>query len=497
MWAMSVEDTGSIRASWVAAALSATDRPHPITVATLLGLFVMAKLPALSTPYYWDEAAAYVTPALWLAEEGLRHALPGGHPPTRFFGHPPGIYLALAAIYRTFGHSIWITHAVAVGLATVSLFLTFRVGQMIAGPAAGLLAALLLVLSPLFFAQAGLLHGDMTVTALGLCATLFYLQGRTRLYLVAAIALVLCKETGVAIVAAISAHHLAFRRERPRRAREAVLLALPALALVAFFVVTWMATGRLLNNPYFAEHALADVSVETFRTVSGWLFERQGRWILVVVTALTVFEPPRLARRRDIALMAMLILPYWAAFSVIYFLPRYLLAAFPYVCIIAATAMVALARRTVLIPIAALIGLAAIFAREVPGDFDVPGNYETNLGYIDVVHVHAATARWLESNHANARIGAAWPLSMDLSRPALGYVAKPLHVVHVEDGREDVELLAWTAQGGPENHAILTRARAEQWHLLERFGQGAKVAVVFAPPAKSGRAARAAPPPDS
>lgn len=457
------------------------DRLYQLGIAALLAVFLIAKLPTLATPYYWDEAAAYVMPALWLADEGLHHALPGLHPPSKFFGHPPGTYAALAALYRVFGHDIRVAHAFAVALAVTALYLTYRVGRVVAGAEAGLLAAVLLALSPLFFAQAGMLHGDMTVTALGLAATLFYLQDRTRLYLLTATALVLSKETGVGIVAAIGAYHLLFRRERPARIREAALLLAPASALIAFFAATWLTSGQLLNNPYFAEHSLGAASQAQFRSVSAWLFERQGRWILTLVTALAFFELPRLDDKK-LALMAILVLPFWLAFSLIYFLPRYLLAVFPYLCILAATALVALKRRGRWIPVAALLGTALIFAREVTGEGGAHGNYEMNLGYVQVVNVHVAAARWLETNHARSRIGAAWPLSLVLSHPRLGYVVEPLDIVPFIDQGERPDLLVWSSPGGSENRALLARASSAGWRPVKRFGSGAKTAVVFAPP---------------
>ncbi len=457
------------------------DRLYQLGIAALLAVFLIAKLPTLATPYYWDEAAAYVMPALWLADEGLHHALPGLHPPSKFFGHPPGIYVAMAALYRVFGHDIRVTHAFAVALAVGALYLTYRVGRVVAGAEAGLLAAVLLALSPLFFAQAGLLHGDMTVTALGLAATLFYLQERRALYLITATALVLSKETGIGIVAAIGAYHVLFRNERPERIREAALLFTPAIALAAFFAATWLTTGQVLNNPYFAENSLGAASIAQLRSVSAWLFERQGRWILTVATALALFERPPLGDNKP-TLMAILVLPFWLAFSLIYFLPRYLLAVFPYVCILAATALVASSRRSRWIPVAALLGTALLFAREVTGERATVGNYEMNLGYVEVVNVHVAAARWLEENHAQVSIGAAWPLSLVLSHPRLGYVDKPLDITSAADRGEHPDLLVWSSPGGSENRELLARATSEGWRPVQRFGRGAKTAVVFAPP---------------
>lgn len=446
-----------------------------------LGLvaFLFAKASVLSVPYYWDEAGAYVSPALWLADAGLVHALPGMHPPTQFFGHPPGTYFGLAVLYQLFGHSIWLTHAVAIGLAMATLHLTFRVGELIEGPFAGLLSALLLALNPLFFAQAGMMHGDMSVAVLGLAATLFYLQGRFALYAIAAVAAVLCKETGLAIVAGVSAYHLLFGRNRPRWLREMAWLASPGLALAAFFLATWMTSGQMLNNPYFTDNALLVPSADQLRFFARWLLVEQGRWVLVVSIAAGLVGVPGLARRPELALLALLVLPFCAAFSLIYFLPRYLLPTTPYFSIAAATALVGLGRMSKLIPAVAVFLAIAIFAAEAPGRSERAGNYELNLGYVEVAQAHAAAAKWLSQNRSESRIGAAWPLSMVLRNPNLGYVTRPLHVV---DPRAEAEILAWSAQGEAANNRLLARARNEGRPVLATFGRGNRVAVVFGPP---------------
>ncbi len=452
---------------------------HARAAGLVVAIFVLAKLPVLNLPYYWDEAVAYVLPSLWLADAGLDHAFPGRHFSGRFYGHPPLIYLTLASLYQVFGHAIWLTHTVAIGLGAACLYLTYRVGWLLGGSVVGGLAMSLLLLDPMFFAQAGMMHGDMIVAALGLATVLLYLQSRWAAMMCCAVLVVLGKETGIGIVAAISAYHLLFRRDRPNYIAETVAHASPAAVLAVFLGATWLATGRLVDNHYFNENALTTVSLANISETSWWLFVNQGRWILPCAIGGALLLVPKAFARREVALLVLLILPFWAAFSVLFFLPRYLLPAMPYLCIAAGLALAALGRRFGRgVPVAALAAVAMLFARDLPGNRDEPSNYEFNLGYVEVVNSQRALASWIEANHPDATISVAWPLNMNLELPALGYVTRRMSVV---GPTEDAQLLGLSAPGDPRHSKLRDRIREEQRKIVRSFGEGNRVAEVFGP----------------
>jgi len=58
---------------------------------------------------------------------------------------------------------------------------------------------------------------------------------------------------------------------------------------------------------------------------------------------------------------------------------------------------------------------------------------EDNLAYRDYIILHAHAEQYLESHLPAARVLTAWPASDELSRPYLGYVARPMKVVRIED----------------------------------------------------------------
>ena len=58
---------------------------------------------------------------------------------------------------------------------------------------------------------------------------------------------------------------------------------------------------------------------------------------------------------------------------------------------------------------------------------------EDNLAYRDFIVMHAEASRFLAMRFPDARVLTAWPASDELTRPWLGYVARPFHVLRIED----------------------------------------------------------------
>jgi Dolichyl-phosphate-mannose-protein mannosyltransferase len=58
---------------------------------------------------------------------------------------------------------------------------------------------------------------------------------------------------------------------------------------------------------------------------------------------------------------------------------------------------------------------------------------EDNLAYRDYIRLHQGAESFVEMRYPHARVLTAWPASDELSRPNLGYVARPMQVVRIED----------------------------------------------------------------
>src|SRR5258705_7771367 len=109
-------------------------------------------------------------------------------------------------------------------------------------------------------------------------------------------------------------------------------------------------------------------------------------------------------------------------------LARYMLPAVPLVVLVCVST---LWRR---IPLSRAV-LAIIGLMFVAGWFvNPPYGFapEDNLAYRDYIRLHQHAEVFLEARYPMARVLTAWPASDELTRPYLGYVARPMRVVRIE-----------------------------------------------------------------
>jgi 4-amino-4-deoxy-L-arabinose transferase-like glycosyltransferase len=235
-----------------------SERWHELFLFVVMFIVVIGlKLPVLQTPYFWDEMGAYVEPSHWLSNQSLVHALPGLHPPDMFFGHPPALYALVALIFKLFGTASSGPHLLSMGFAFLGLCFTYRIGRLLYGRQVGIAAAALLFAMPLYFAQAGMMLGDIPVAALGVMTVYYSLTRCYPAFLLAGFCLVLVKETGMAVVVAAVIYQLLTNWRGKVELRRALMLAVPLVPLALFFAVQKLATGSLLPNPYFSVNAFA------------------------------------------------------------------------------------------------------------------------------------------------------------------------------------------------------------------------------------------------
>ena len=159
-------------------------------------LSVLVKLPTLATPAFWDEMA-YISQASWLADNGLWRVVPGLRSDGQFFGHPPGLHFLAASLFKVFGHSIEAAHVLIACFSAIGVAATCALVRTAHDAKTALLAALLLLLSPTWFYNAGVFLADLPVAALGTLCAVFVIRDRLLPYLVVASCMVLIKETAI------------------------------------------------------------------------------------------------------------------------------------------------------------------------------------------------------------------------------------------------------------------------------------------------------------
>jgi 4-amino-4-deoxy-L-arabinose transferase-like glycosyltransferase len=468
--------------------------------AVLVILVFLVKLPILHVPPYWDEMS-WVSQARWLSETWLIRALPGLRPPDLFFGHPPGLHFILALLAKIFGYSVALSHLVSIAFAALGVCFTYHLGRLLYDQRTGLLAAVLLLLSPLYFAQAGMFLGDVPVAALGVTSVYCALRGHLRSYLACACAMVLIKETAVAVVVALTVHMaLETWPLTVASLRRSLRYAVPLAALGLFVVWQKLATGHFLfiYDPRTFDIALVERGLATvfpqLMVVTSWLFVSQGRWVLTALIGLHLLTDRGAWRRSELRLYLLIILLSGYSFGVLFFLPRYLMPVLPYFYLAGAWSLTALVRGRAWKTPAALTAVAA--AAWSLGSQPFVSNAETSLRYLDVVRVQQEMCELVATRFRGSRVLTAWPHDMQLARPHLGYVERRVRTVtlggrKVEEvlrasARDPVDLILVSMVPSTSGMGALRSYAVENgWRLVERREAAPVVSELYASPSSS------------
>ncbi|MGH9377962.1 MAG: ArnT family glycosyltransferase [Terriglobia bacterium] len=406
--------------------------------------------PFLRLPYYWDEAGYYIPAALDFARHGLlipRTTLPSGHTPL--------VMVYLGAVWRLFGFSEPVTRTAMILIAAVTAVTTYALGRRVAGREAGIWAAALLALSPLFFAQSSLVFLDLAAALFTTLALLFALDRRWVGFALMASLAVLSKETAIVLLPAVWA--LMLIRGKERRMRAWALSMVPVLPLAGWALYYHSRTGFWTGNAEYLQYNLYSAFTplhicRSFLARFAEVFAQGFNWLVVAAAAAGVWwmrakpgpAAGRAARGRpapgggetvfgDFAFLTFaLIAVYVLMLSVVggAILPRYMLPVFPAFYVLAAAFMgklpKPLARGACCLAVACFV--ASWFINP-----PYPFPYEDNLSYATFIRLHQRAAGYLQSLPDDPVILTAWPATDELRQPYLGYVSRPLRVAPVDN----------------------------------------------------------------
>jgi hypothetical protein len=386
----------------------------------------------LDLPLYWDEAGQFVPAALDLYHSGA--IVPRSVTPN---AHPPGVMAYLAAIWTVTGYSILSIRVAMLLLGALALLAVFLLAIKLCADIKGAPAfavALLLITSPIFYAQSMLAQLDMPAMLFTIVAVLLFLEDRPFLSAVACVALVLVKETGAVTPLLLCVWLLA-----ERRVLQAGYFLGPLAILGAWFLLLRHHTGQVFGNADFTQYNV-DYMQHPVRIAFALgkrfyhLFWEDLRSIgaFAILYALVrggVFVG------RGWRLVWILIFAHIALFSLLggAMLERYLLPVFPLVCICMIGALCSAPNPW------RSVGQMALIAGALVGNFwnpPYPFPYENNLAFTEFVKLHQIAADYIEQNDPEAEVATAWPLSAELSKPELGYVKTRHRVREIRDFTE-------------------------------------------------------------
>jgi hypothetical protein len=433
--------------------------PVALIFVLLFALIFLLHIPLLRLPYFWDEAGYYVPAARDLLYSGslIPHSTPSN-------AHPPLVMAWLALWWKVAGFSPVITRTAMLMIAAFSLTGIFRLARRVANVEVAIASAICTMLYPVFFAQSSLAHVDLAAAGLTFWGLSEYVERR---YGIAAIWLslaVLAKETAILAPLALFGWEFlsqifgfwvpqrfsaVIRAPGPERAsapavwRSATLL-IPLIPLSLWYAYHYSRTGFVFGNPEFFRYNV-QATVEPLRIFLALLmrlWQVLGYFslsLLTLATLLAMWRPPlrngdgersRIKLDVQFAFLAV-IATYVVAMAVVggAELARYMLPAVPLVIIIEVSTLRRRAR--LWREVVAVIALAFVIGLFVnpPYGFSI----EDNLAYHDYIVLHQHAEQFLQTRYPRAQVLTAWPASEELSQPFLGYVARPMRVVRVED----------------------------------------------------------------
>lgn len=391
-------------------------------------LLLITHLSFLRLPYFWDEGAQFIPAALDFLHGGSLVATS-----VRPNIHPPGVMLYLALVWRIAGYSPAATRSAMLLISAFGLLAAFLLAIELSKEVRGMpafLAAALLFACPLFFAQSMLAQLDAPAMLFTALALLFFLQNRLMLSATVCVALVLTKETGVVapiLFGVLLAHD--------RRWREASYFLAPVAAVAAWLVALHSVTGNWAGNTNFAWYNLV-YPLNPIRVVTAllrrlyFLFVADLRWI-GTIALLTVWRHGML-RSRPWRVAFLLVAVYAVMLSVCggAVLERYLLPVMPIVFAAIAAALSLFRVRQQLAASLILFG-ASVAGNMINPPYPFP--LENNLAFTDFLKLQSDAAEYLSHWYPGATVTTAWPLTMELRHPDLGYTSRPIRVSPIDN----------------------------------------------------------------
>ncbi len=411
----------------------------PLTFAVLTVLH----FPLVHLSYFWDEAGYYVPAAV----DFYRHWLLIPHL-TEPNGHTPLLMIYIAALWHAVGFSRAAARLGMLMIAAWTVVVTYGLGKRVRGRAVGIWAAVLLAISPSFFAQSTLVYPSLAAALFTTLAVLFALDRRWGWVAAALSVAVASKETAVIAVPVFWAFLLL--RAKERRKTVWAISAAPVLLLGLWALYYHAKTGYWTGNAQYLHYNLYSAlnplhMARSFPARVAKVFVLGFDWVLTAGALAGLWKmrrgrPLRQALAEDggdrlgdfLFLTAGLVAVYIVFLSAIggALLSRYLLPVFPAFFVLC----VALIRRLTKWKAAVVCGLAlAGFVGSWFLNPPYPFPYDDNLAYASFVRLQERGAKFLETLPHDPVILTAWPATDELTRPFLGYVKRPLRVATMEN----------------------------------------------------------------
>jgi len=458
--------------------------------------FFVIKIPYLSLPYFWDEAWSYIPAVEWMRVHGPG-LLPGAIPPELSRGHPLLFYFLASSWQLIFGNSPTATHVFPLLISCAFMLALFFFIKRFFDEYIALTTIILVACMQIFFVQSGLLLPEIIMALWTILVLHSWLADRKILYFIFASLMLLTKESGFALIAAIfivQAGILLLNKEK--KSPGAILLQLSAILSPLIFPLIFFILQKLrFGWVFFPEH-MDKVSFDpgniysTLKAVLNIIFINDGRifMLIALIFAILYFlvRFKNFIRMKVFLKKEMLILIYFLVFIVFYiafciinfFTDRYLLAILPlFVFIFVFLFIKLLPKRYLHIPVFSVLLFLSVFSF-----FRNTRVQDVSICYADVVKVHHSAVKFLEdNNYYEKRMYVPYLMTFNLRYKFLGYLSGNKNFRNLTTNLKDTSFVFMVLSFDSDTAEFYQFQRDNNLKLLRRFEKGIVNTEIYIP----------------
>jgi hypothetical protein len=316
----------------------------------------------------------------------------------------------------------------------------------------GFTSGLLLLITPVFLAQVGIIYLDIPVAGLAAAGYYYYLRKDFGRYTFFATLMVLMKEVTVLIAGLffilIVISELKSSKDFKHKIRAIVLVSIPMVALSLWFIYHKIYMGWVFINPDRVLHGLSPFQSWRFLYVIKMNFVDQWRFLILIFGLASLMYGWKNLRKnyksivnlkiKDLIPLLGIPVIMGLLFAVTEFLHRYTIVLLPFLYLgcISSIAYVLTAingsKKFLTVSILSLVTVLMLILFYSEWDTHREINYftyapvEENLEYLNIINLSFQVSNYLEKNYPRAKIYGSFPFKFVLTQPYQHFVNTPL-----------------------------------------------------------------------
>jgi hypothetical protein len=419
------------------------------SIVCILIFSIIIWFPTRLLPFHWDSAAFVQNAAKNLYDTNFSPLIAVGSE----FAHPPLYPFLLAFIGKIFNCNpssvicnLTIAHLTILPFFILLLISTYFLGKKVHSPTVGIVATTLVGLTPFVLAELGMPYIDLSAGALAATSlTLWLYQKPKRSVLFLSLA-VLTKFTVIILLIPIFIDLLQTRSRS--KDQKSYILSLTSFLVPLTFIFLWLlyhhaVTGWWLTIP--GRDTILKISPQSLfnsiKFVFYVFFIRQGRWLLTVISTVSLIKLYQTRRQLFSPNQKVLLYALCStllAFSITgEFIPRYAIAILPAFYVISTSLMYQAISKPFSHPVLslskdlAILAILFLFITSLHPKITEPNAFQfrinEDLSYQDHIAIGQQLSKYLETSYSKNTIYGSFPQRYQFTQPWQGYVTQPLN----------------------------------------------------------------------